>query len=35
MYAVWALGLVVLYPATAWYGRFKRHRPPESLWRLF
>jgi uncharacterized membrane protein len=35
MYGVWALGLVVLYPATAWYGRFKRQRPPESLWRLF
>lgn len=35
MYVVWALGLVVLYPVSAWYGRFKRRRPPDSLWRLF
>jgi len=35
MYTVWALGFVVLYPLSAWYGRFKQRRAPESLWRLF
>jgi uncharacterized membrane protein len=35
MYAVWAAGLVVLYPLSAWYGRFKRRRSPGSVWRLF
>jgi uncharacterized membrane protein len=34
MYPVWAVGLALLYPACAWYGRFKRRQPPESLWRL-
>jgi uncharacterized membrane protein len=35
MYALWATGIVALYPATAWYGRFKRRRPPDSPWRFF
>ena len=34
-YWVWAAVLVTLYPACAWYRRFKMSRPRESLWRLF
>jgi uncharacterized membrane protein len=34
-YLVWALALVALYPACAWYRRFKLGRPRESLWHLF
>lgn len=35
MYALWLVGLLVLYPLCRWYGNFKRRTPPESLWRLF
>ena len=34
-YLVWAAVLVALYPACAWYRRFKMSKPGESLWRLF
>ena len=34
-YLVWAAALVALYPACAWYRRFKMSRPRNSLWRLF
>lgn len=34
MYAVWALGLLALYPLCRAYGRFKRTKAPDSLWRL-
>ncbi|WP_321472105.1 heparan-alpha-glucosaminide N-acetyltransferase domain-containing protein [uncultured Paludibaculum sp.] len=35
LYAVWTAGLVVLYPACAWFRRLKTARPPESFLRLF
>lgn len=34
MYPYWLLGLVILFPACLWFGRLKRHRPAESIWRL-
>lgn len=34
MYALWLVGLLILYPLCRWYGNFKRKTPPESLWRL-
>jgi uncharacterized membrane protein len=34
MYPVWLAGLVVLYAACIWYGRFKHSRPANSVWRL-
>ena len=34
MIPFWLLGLVVLLPLCALYGRFKHTRPPDSLWRL-
>jgi uncharacterized membrane protein len=34
MYVLWALGVVILYPACKWYGRFKRDTPPNSVWRF-
>jgi uncharacterized membrane protein len=33
-YLLWLLGLGVLLPACAWYGRFKSSRPAASLWRM-
>lgn len=35
MYLVWALVVGTLYPACAWYARFKSSKPQTSLWRLF
>jgi uncharacterized membrane protein len=35
MYGVWAAALVAMYPACAWYARFKGGKPAGSLWRLF
>ena len=35
MYPFWLLGLAILYPLCRLYGRFKRSRGPNSLWRLF
>ncbi len=35
MYLVWALVVGALYPACAWYARFKSSKPQTSLWRLF
>ncbi|MFZ7126720.1 MAG: DUF1624 domain-containing protein [Desulfobacterales bacterium] len=35
MIPVWLAGLLVLYPFCLGYGRFKKNRPPGSLWRLF
>jgi uncharacterized membrane protein len=34
MYAVWLLGLVILYPLCYWYNRFKNRNPITSLWRF-
>lgn len=34
MYPYWLLGLVLLYPLCAWYGRFKGRQPVASIWRL-
>lgn len=34
LFLVWVMGLVVLYPACAWYGRFKQSRPTGSPWRF-
>jgi uncharacterized membrane protein len=34
MYPFWLLGLAILYPLCRLYGRFKRSRGPDSLWRL-
>ena len=35
MYVVWALTIGALYPACAWYARFKFEKPTTSMWRLF
>ncbi|MGC8494923.1 MAG: DUF1624 domain-containing protein [Syntrophobacteraceae bacterium] len=35
MYSVWLAGLFILYPLCLGYGRFKKTRPLESIWRLF
>ena len=35
MYLFWLSGLLILYPLCLAYGRFKRSRPPQSLWRFF
>ncbi len=34
MYPYWALGLAILFPLCAWYGRFKPRQPINSLWRF-
>jgi len=34
MYAIWLLGLVILYPLCYWYNRFKDQKPITSLWRF-
>ena len=34
MYAVWAVGLIAMYPMVAAYGRFKASKPVESVWRM-
>lgn len=31
----WLLGLAILYPLCRWYGRFKRSKGPNSIWRFF
>jgi uncharacterized membrane protein len=35
MYPVWLLGLLLLFPVSLWYGRFKRRQPAGSLLRFF
>ena len=35
MYLVWAVAVLALYPACAWYGRFKFAKPAASVWRMF
>jgi hypothetical protein len=35
MYVVWLVGLLILYPLCAWYGRFKASQPVGSIVRLF
>ncbi|MBN2432418.1 MAG: DUF1624 domain-containing protein [Acidobacteria bacterium] len=35
MYLFWLIGLIVLFPLCVWYGRFKRRKPVESVWKLF
>ena len=34
MYPLWIVGLVILYPICAWYGRFKSQQSSESLFRF-
>lgn len=34
-YGLWGVALVALYPACAWYRRFKLGKDKESLWRMF
>jgi uncharacterized membrane protein len=34
MYAYWLLGLLILYPLTLWYGRFKQRQPANSILRF-
>jgi len=34
MYAIWLLGLAILYPLCYWYNRFKNRNPITSLWRF-
>jgi uncharacterized membrane protein len=34
MYPYWLLGLMILFPACLWFGRLKRRRPAESIWRF-
>ncbi len=34
MYLVWAATMIALYPACAWYARFKFARPASSFWRM-
>jgi len=35
LYAVWVVGLAMLYPACVRYERFKHGKPEDSLWRMF
>jgi hypothetical protein len=35
MYPVWMLGLFILYPLCLRYGRFKKRKPADSIWRFF
>lgn len=35
MYLVWAVTVLALYPACAWYARFKFAKPATSVWRMF
>lgn len=35
MYPFWLLGLVLMYPACLYYGRFKHTKPIGSIWRFF
>lgn len=34
MYVIWLFGLVLLYPLTLWYARFKHRQAPDSLLRF-
>ena len=34
MYGLWLLGLVILYPISCWFNRFKGYKPVTSLWRF-
>lgn len=35
MYLFWFIGLLILFPICLWYGKFKRKKPIESVWRFF
>jgi hypothetical protein len=35
MYPYWILGLLILFPLSLWFGRFKRSQPGNSIIRLF
>jgi uncharacterized membrane protein len=35
LYLFWFIGLFILFPLCLWYGRFKRKKPVESIWRFF
>lgn len=34
MYPFWLLGLLILFPLSLWYGRFKHRQPANSIWRF-
>jgi hypothetical protein len=35
MYAMWLVGLLILYPLCLWYAAFRQKKPLESVWRFF
>lgn len=35
LYLIWFIGLLILFPMCLWYGKFKRKKTIESVWRLF
>ncbi|KAH7145537.1 hypothetical protein B0J13DRAFT_323165 [Dactylonectria estremocensis] len=34
-FAIWAALMLLLWPATRWYSRFKSTKPADSIWRFF
>jgi uncharacterized membrane protein len=35
MYVFWFIGLAILYPLCLWYGKFKKKKAADSIWRMF
>jgi uncharacterized membrane protein len=35
MYLFWFIGLLILFPLCLWYGKFKRKKTIESIWKFF
>jgi uncharacterized membrane protein len=35
MYLFWFIGLLILYPMCWWYGKFKREKTIDSIWKFF
>ncbi|KAF4984117.1 hypothetical protein FDECE_17156 [Fusarium decemcellulare] len=33
--SIWAFAMLLLWPLTKWYGRFKLGKPADSIWRFF
>ncbi|KAM5350226.1 hypothetical protein ACJ41O_006731 [Fusarium nematophilum] len=34
-FGIWAFAMLLLWPLTRWYGRFKSSKPADSIWRFF
>lgn len=34
-FGIWALAMLILWPLTRWYSRFKSTKPVDSIWRFF